>query len=239
MNWTALYTFVTSLLFEYEMDQTLFQTYLDDSQSQIEGMRPWMLLRANDMSQSCGPSTTWQTAFNLGSVTYPFMKFFQTVTTAAITLVDVNNNPYLLREVPFADRYQYKNVGGVFCVDYVNKKLYILGTLTQTYTIVQNYIYQPPRLNSNGSNTWVFDQYDATASKVLGFLIALRWKGIDYDLINLQNATQLGAAANMIIDRLTAWDADLQVNAQSGKDPFGNGNIDWQAGRLPGGVGPS
>lgn len=239
MNWTALYSFVTSLLFDYQMDQTLFQTYLDNAQAQIEGMRPWMVLRANDQSQTCGPSTSWQTPFNLGSVTLPFVKFFQTVTTPAVTIIDSNNNPYPLREVPYAERYSYQNVQGVFCVDYVGKKLYIMGTLTQSYTISQNYIYQPLRINSNGSNVWVFDQYDATASKVLGFLVALMWKGIDYDLINLQNATQLGAAANGIVDRLTAWDADMQVNAQSGLDPFGNGTIGWQAGRLPGGMGPS
>lgn len=240
MNWEAIYNFVVELLFQYEMDQSLFQVYLNNAQSQIEGMRPWVILRGTDSSQSCGPSTTWQTAFILGSVAQPFLKFFQTVTTGSIILVDSNNNPYILREIPFADRYQYMNVSGVFCVDYPNKNLYIMGQLTQTYKIVQNYIYRPSRLSpSPVDNIWVFDNYDSDASKVLGFLIALMWKGIDYDLINLQNATQLGAAANQIIDRLVAWDADLQVNMQSGKDPFGNGTIDWQAGRLPGGLGPS
>lgn len=239
MDWTHLYSFVTSLLFNYQMDVTLFQTYLDSAQAQIEGMRPWMILRANDASQTCGPSTTWQTQFNLGSTAQPFLKFFQTVTTPAVSLVDSNNNPYPLREVPYAQRYSYQTVQGVFCVDYVNKKLYIMGNLTQSYTIVQNYIYRPAKYDPTLENTWIFDNYDSTASQALGLLIALKWKGIDYDLINLQNATQLGNAANVIIDRLTAWDADLQANAQSGVDPFGTGTVGWQAGHLPGGIGPS
>lgn len=238
MNWNAIYAFVTSLLFDYQMDETLFQSYLDSSQADVEGMpgRPWMILRAVDSSQSCGPSTTFQTPFNLGSASFPFLKFYG---LQPIVLTDVNNNPYVLREIPFAQRFAYKSSGGVFCVDYVNKKLYIMGTLTQTYTINQNYIYRSPRLVKDSATLWVFDSYDGDASKALGFLIALMFKGIDYDIINLQNAAQLGQAAGKILNRLTAWDSDLQVNAQQGIDPFGTGAIDWQAGRLPGGTGPT
>lgn len=236
MNWQALYAFVTSLLFNYEMDQTLFQTYLDSAQQQVEGSRSWMALRATDSSQQCGPSTTWQTPFALGSVGLPFLKFFG---YNPIVLTDVNNNPYVLREINFAQRFAYKNTGGVFCVDYVNKILYILGTLTQTYTINQTYIYRPPRIDISGDNTWGLASYDTDNAKILGFMVALMWKGIDYDIINLQNATQLGAAAAAILNNMTRWDSDLQVNAQAGIDPFGNGNIDWQSGRLPSGVGPN
>lgn len=238
MNFTALYTFVTSLLFGYQMDVTLFQTFLDSSQQEVEGMasRPWVVLRATDNSQTCGPATNFQTAFNLGSVAAPFLKFYG---YQPIVLVDINNNPYVLREIPFAQRFQYQSIFGTFCVDYKNKKFYIMGTIQQSFTINQNYIYRSPRFLEDGSNTWVFDQYDGDASKILGFMIALKWKGIDYDIINLQNATQLGAQASGILNRLSALDFDWQVNMTVGVDPFGSGSVDWQAGRLPGGMGPT
>lgn len=236
MNWQALYTFVTSLLFGYEMDQTLFQTFLDSAQQQIEGMRPWMSLRAFDSSQTCSPATTFTTPFQLGSVPLPFLKFFG---YQPIVLTDANNNPFVLKEIPFAQRFQYKNNSGFFCVDYVNKVFYLMGTFTQSYTINQTYIYRSARIDISGDNTWALAAFDSDNAKLLGFLVALKWKGIDYDIINLQNATQLGQAGAAIIDIMTRWDSDLQVNSQAGVDPFGNGNIDWQAGRLPGGMGPS
>lgn len=242
MNDAQLYAFVTSLLFGYQMDITLYQTYRDASQSEVEGVRLWMVLRAVDSSQTAAPGNGYNTPLTLGSTTYPFVKFFQSVTTPSIILLDANNNATPLREVPFAQRFMYKDLNGVFCVNYATKQLYILGNLTQSYTVLQNYVYRPGRISNTGVTpvvAWVFDSYDADASKILGFLIAIKWKGIDYDIINLQNVAQLGQAAAAIMDRLTSWDADMQVNAQSGIDPFGTGTTGWQAGRLPGGIGPS
>lgn len=231
MTWDQLYTFVESLLFGYPMDTVLFQTYLDDIIAEIESARPWMILRASDASQSVTPATAYTTAFNLGTTALPFRKWYG---YSPIVLTDVNGNPTVLREIPFASRFAYKDSFGTFCVDYVNNRLYIMGTITQTYALNQNYIYKSPQVVSGTPSTgqiaqWVFP---TEYHKVLGYRIALSWKQVDYDIINLQNAQQLAGAAAAIFDQMTRWDSDLQVSAQAGIDPFGASSLGPQAGNI-------
>lgn len=230
MTWDQLYTFVESLLFGYPMDTVLFQSYLDNIVSEIESARPWMILRASDASQSVTAATSYTTAFTLGTTALPFRKWYG---YSPIVLTDVNGSPTVLREIPFASRFAYKSSFGTFCVDYANQNLYIMGTITQTYTINQNYIYKSGQVVATPVAPqvaqWVFP---TEFHKILGLRIALAWKQVDYDIINLQNAQQLAGMASAIYDQMTRWDSDLQVSAQAGIDPFGSSQLGPQAGNI-------
>lgn len=230
MNRTAIYNFVTSLLFGYQMDETTFEAFLDVAQDQVEISRPWIVLRAEDSSLSVGTSNDFTVAFTIAPTNSDFSRWIQaTPTGAPIVLTDSQNNPQGFLEVPLAQKFSYKDAGAKLFCDYGLKKFYLCGKITQSYTIHQFYLKKSAQVSANANNIWLFDSYGYSFSKVLGFLIALQWKGVDYDIINLQNAGELGKAAAGILDQMTRWDSELQQSMQAGKDPFASENGLWSA----------
>lgn len=217
MQKSALYTFVTSLLNEIQIDTTLFSTFLDVAQMRVEGIRPWVILRGQDNTQTASQGDTFLTSKNLAT---DFREWYD---ESPIQLVDSNNNPIGLVEVPFADRFQYRSSGGRFCVDYPNNKIYLLGNLTQSYTIYQNYIKVSTLVSTSDTTSWVFPE---RFHKILGLMIAEMWKnGIDYDVFTNSQATQQAGQAKAILDEMVRWDMRLQQNMTRGLDPFNQGTF--------------
>ena len=207
-----LYTLTTSLTSGVAIDTSLFDTFLDVAQMQLEGLRPWVILRTSNVSQSASPADTYQTAKTLAT---DFKEWWD---EAPMQLLDVNNNPSYLWEVPFADRYLYQKTGQKFCVDYPNNVFYLLGNITQNYTILQNYIKIPTLVSSSASATWVFPE---RFHKILALMVAIFWrKGVDYDIFNQTLAGNQEQQVAAILDIMTRWDSNLQYSMQRGKDPF-------------------
>ena len=228
MNRDALYIFVTSLLNEIQIDTTLFNTMLDVAQMRIEGIRPWVLLRGQDSTQIASAGDTFTTAKTLAS---DFREWFD---ESPIKLVDSRNNPIGLYEVPFLERFQYRNSGGRFCVDYPNSTFYLLGVLTQSYTIYQNYIKLPTLVSSSATASWVFP---VRFHKILGLMVAEMWKnGIDYDVFSNSQASQQAQQAQAILNEMTRWDSRLQQSMTRGLDPFNQGVNDLGNGGQPNGT---
>jgi len=217
MTREKLYDFVTSLCGGEEIDITLFNTFLDVAQMRIEGLRPWVWLRATDSSQTVSPADNYTTAKDLGD------NFFEWYEEAPLQLIDVNGNPSYLTEVPFSQRFQYQKMGGKFCVDYPNNNIYILGTITQAYTLYQNYIKNSELVSGDDNNEWIFPE---KFHKILGLLLAIFWrKGVDYDVFNQTQADNQEQQVLAIYDVMSRWDSNLQANMQRGKDPFDNFSI--------------
>jgi uncharacterized protein with GYD domain len=108
-------------------------------------------------------------------------------------------------------------------VDYPNNNIYLLGIITQAYTIRQNYIKIPTLVSSADSASWVFP---ARFHKVLGLMVAVYWKlGVDYDLVSNAQANNQAAQYNALLDIMTRWDSNLQANMQRGIDPFNSNTI--------------
>ena len=89
---------------------------------QYEGLRPWVMFRAEDITQSASSSDNFTVAKTLAS---DFSEWFD---EAPIQLIKSDGNASYLREVSFSDRYQYRNSAGRFCVDYANSLFYLLGS---------------------------------------------------------------------------------------------------------------
>ncbi len=223
MNNSAIYTLVSNLLFGFQMAQGLFNSLLDIAQDQVENMRPWMILRAEDSSQSVNSSSVFTTAIPLNA------NFRRWYGRNPIKLVDTNNNPLPFSEVPLANKFDYRLTGQKFFTDYVGKNLYLCGTLTQSYTVHQFFIKKGTQVSANANNVWDFDTYGYSYSPLLGFLIAMQYKGVDYDLVNLQNAGELGKQAAAILTGMVSWDGELQAAGQIGVDPFGQDTGGWSA----------
>lgn len=220
MNKTDLYTFVTSLLNEIQIDTTLFNSFLDNSQMEIEGRRPWVQLRAVDTSQTVSSGNTFLTAKTLPA---DFREWYD---EAPILLVNSNNMVQALLEVPFSQRYPYRQQDGIFCVDYPNSNLYVMGNITQTYTLHQHYIKIPTLISAADGNSWVFP---VRFHKILGLMIAEKWKnGIDYDVFSNAQASQQAGQALAILNEMTRWDDRLQKNMTRGINPF-SGELGFQS----------
>lgn len=210
MTKAELYTFVTSLTGGIQIDADLFDTFLDVAQMQIEGLRPWVILRGIDTTQSLSAGDNWQNAKDLPS------DFKEWCEETPVRLVDANYNVIDIAEIPFAKRLDYKTSSGVFCVDYSNNEFYVLGNLTQPYTIHQSYVKAAPLVS--GDNTWTFPE---RFHKILALMVAVFWrKGIDYDIFNQTLADNQMQQINGILDIMTRWDSNLQQGMQRGLDPF-------------------
>ncbi len=198
---------VTSLLNEIQIDTTLFDTFLDNAQMRVEGIRPWVVLRTQDATQIASPGDDFTVGKTLAS---DFREWYD---EAPIQLVS-NNVSQPLVEVPFADRFIYKSSGGRFAADYVNNLFYLLTNINQAYTIYQNYIRVAPLVSAN--NTWVFPE---RFHKILPLMIAEMWKnGIDYDVVSNAQASQQSMQAAAMLSEMTRWDSRLQLNMTRGID---------------------
>lgn len=215
MTRDELYTFTTSLTAGVAIDSDLFDTLLDVAQMQVEDMRPWVKLRAEDTSLTVSPGNTYTTSKALPA---DWKEWYD---ESSIELVDANNNPMPLLEIPYKDRLMYRNSSGKYTVDYANNVVYILGPITQSYTLKQNYIEVPTLVSSAASATWVFPE---RFHKILALMVAIFWKhGVDYDIINNLQADNQAVQVRAILDLMTRWDSNLQANMQRGKEFFSEG----------------
>jgi hypothetical protein len=223
MKNSDLFIFLTSLLNEIKIDATLFATFLDVAQMRVEDIRPWVVLRSEDKTQTVPAGTTYTTPFNFPAAN-DWKEFYSAdpVSDSQMFLLDSNNNQMGLKEVPFSSRFQFQNTFGKFCVDYVNSKIYLLGIKSygQSFTLQIPYIKTATLISSAPTATWALP---TRYSKILSLQIAEMWKnGIDYDVFSDAQATKQGQQAMAILDLMTRWDSRLQLNMTKGLDPFGN-----------------
>lgn len=212
MTRADLYTFVTSLLNDTQIDETLFENLLDNAQMEVEGMRPWVQLRSSDATQSWNPGDTYQTGKTLNA---SFREWYE---EQPVILLDTNKTPFQLSEIPYSQNYLYKDQVGRFAVDYPNNLLYIMGTPDKAYTVVQNFIKVSTLVSATSTSTWIFP---ARFHKILGLMVAEKWKnGIDYDVFSNAQANQQTAQATDILNEMTRWDSRLQQSMTRGLNPF-------------------
>lgn len=220
MNKTQLQQFVISLLDDNQMGDTLFDTFLDIAQSNRENARPWMILRTVDSTQTANTSDTYLTAKTLPA------DFKKTYTRFSVVLTDSNGNVISkLREIPISKRNEYKSDSSKFYINYVTRQFFLCGNQSQSSTINFHYIYKSTKISAADTNTWVFDSYDDTYVKMLGFDIAVMHKlGVDYDQINAVQGNNNALQASIIFNQMAEWDSELVQQAQEGVDYGGSGS---------------
>ena len=224
MNRDNLYEFVTGLLDGFQMDSTLFDTFLDVAQSNREGARPWVYLRREDSSQIANTSDTYTTEKFLPE------GFKKTYTRFPIVLTDSQGNVVRkLREIPIHERHQYRNDGNKFYINYAEGTFFLCGTQSQTCTINFYYIESSSRLSEYPTSAWVLSSFDGGYTKILGFDVAVMHKlGVDYDQINAAQADNNALQAKIMFEQMAEWDSQLAQSAQEGVDFGSVGNTGFQ-----------
>lgn len=215
MTKTELYTFTTSLLDGLEMEETLFDTFLNIAQMYWENQRPWMILRSEDTSQTISTGNTFETEKSLPT---DFRKWY---TRFPIVLTDSQaNSQQFLREIPISMKLAYKQDISRFYCNYRTNKFYVCGQPSQSLTIRQYYIMKTTLVSASDSNDWDFP---TEYHPILALSVATYHKlGIDYDIINNSQASNNAALAVQIYMSMSEWDSDLQNSSIQGQD-YGSG----------------
>lgn len=217
------YTFVTSLLGGYQMDTTLFDTFLGIAKNTVEGLRPWVKLRTVDTSQTVSASGSYLTAKALPS---DFRKWYD-LENAIVLSTASQQIPYV--EIPISQRLRYRDYMGRFYADYTNNQFYICGPVSGSFTANLNYIRSSAALSAD-SDTW---EFPSEYHPILGLYVAGFWKsGVDYDPINKPQADEHSRLANVIYTSMVKWDGDLQSSQTRGLDPFGTLPVPGTVGSL-------
>lgn len=219
MSYQELYAFVTELLGKYQMDDTLFKIYLDIAQAQIEGLRPWRFLITEDATQAISPSDTFTSG---KTIPVNFLNY------SSMVLVDSGNNGIECEQIAIESKFAYKDTFAKYYCDFTKMKLYFCGLIPQAYAIHQFYVQMSPLVSAN--NVWVFPSF---YHKLLALRVAAMWKmQVDYDVISAGQAQAQESAATAMLDAMTRWDANLQLKAIEGNDPYGGSFGGPQAGKL-------
>jgi len=210
MTKNDIYSRVTNLLDDEEIDTSLFDYLLDLAQARREGMRPWAKLRAVDTANTVTAGNTF-----LSSKTLPtnFRKFYS---NRPISLIDSNNNFFGFRSgIPFEERYQYQSDSEVFYVDHANDTFYLCGNVNQTLIIAMFYIKKPTLVSSDDAAEWVFpEEYHG----ILPLDIATYYRlGPDYDILGNAQGERYATIANGLYREMEKWDNELQLFALQGR----------------------
>ena len=220
MTRIEIYNVVTGLLDNIQLDSSVFNNLLDIAQMQVEGIRPWIILQTEDDSQSVSAGDTSAKRLPADFLLWPY--------ESSVQLIDAQNNASYLLEVPYSERAKYRQTPGRFCVNYSTNEVFILGNLTQSYTVRQNYVKSSTLVSTSDSSSWVFP---SRYHNILPQMIVSFWrKGVDYDIFNSVMGDEATRVAQAILDVMTRWDSSLQQNMQRGKvffesNSIGNGTV--------------
>lgn len=217
MTRNQIKAFVVELLDGFEMPETLFTRFLDIAQMYWEGQRPWVLLRAEDTTQTVTTANTYETAKTLPT---DFRKWY---TRFPIVLTDAQGNPQSrLVEIPINLKSQYRTDPSRFYCNYATQELFICGAPGSSLTVRQYYIRRGTRISAAAANTWDLDVNDEYTT-ILGLSVAVYHKlGVDYDIINNAQADANASLARQIFNIMTDWDAELAESGLNGQT-YGTG----------------
>jgi hypothetical protein len=225
MTGPELETFCEEINGGASIGSTLLFQFINLAKAMVEQSRPWMALRYTDISKSVTTANTWQTAIDLSTIAR-FNRFYG---EEPIKLFDGTNGVQSFRQVPWHQRLDYRNTSGTFVYDEANKILYLNGTVQFAGTLYIDHIKDSPDITDDDSSSWVFPSW---AHPLLGFYaVAINKGGVDYDDVNARMAPDNRAQANAILQRLEAWDAEKQLQAQQNIDPYQAGN-DYTPGAI-------
>jgi hypothetical protein len=226
MTGPELATFAEELNGGASIGDTLLFQFINLAKAMVEQTRPWMLLRSTDTSLSVTAANTWQTAKSLSGIAR-FSRFYG---DDPIQLFDGTNRIQRFRQVPWNMRLAYKDMPNTFVYDESTQTLYLNGTVQFAGSLYIDHVKDSPDITNADSSSWIFPSW---SHSLLGFYaVAINKGGVDYDDVNARMAPDNRAQANAIIKHLEAWDAEKQLQAQQGVDPYNSPNDGYRSGAI-------
>lgn len=220
---SALKTFTENIIDDV-LDEDFFIDLVNMSITELTYDRAWQVLISFDSSQSSGASDT-----------YLSMKSLPTDFSYPLDKINVGVDR-VHKQVPFIDRYKYKNNSGFFYIDYANNQFAVIGSANTTQTIYFPYVKTTTAVTAvtEDLDTAAIYPFPSFAQKLLGLMIAGFYTGgVDYDDIYARMSPQQQKQAEMIRRRLVDWDTKLALASMDGSasefisdydSPNGNSN---------------
>lgn len=204
MTTEELQQMTTDLLDGREIGTTFFIQILNMQKRIREQSRPWVILRAEDGSNSVTTGNTYKTAHTLPE---RFMRFYGEY---PIKIVDSAENVQdEFYERGYNMRRKMKDHNGIFFVDYANDNLYLSGSISKAGTMYIDFIQASADFTNGGSEEWPFPE---NFHPLLAFDVAITQKGgVDYDDIHARMVQYHGIDVRALENAMNMWDAQLQV----------------------------
>jgi len=209
MTGTTLKQLTTDLLGGAELGDTLFYQLLNIAKNNREGLRPWIILRAEDSEETASSGDTFETMKDLPS------DFRRTLTRDTMVL---RAGESILRytQIPFSSRQIDRKRNQVFYIDLANSQYALCGSVSKTHVIYLYYIKKSTDIEE--ATEWVFP---SEYHPILAFDVAVMHKGgIDFDDINARMAQYNGLDARMIERMMIKWDNEMQLAEQQGVENY-------------------
>lgn len=205
-----MYTLTQGLLSGFAMDQTMFYQLLNSAKARRERRRDWVVLRDFDSSKSFTASDSYTSTKALPSTFLRVYAPYSNTTDkdgsqTGVYLVDSAGNKTALSPIPFARRFDYKDVEGKYYIDSKNNTIGRTGSTAGTLHLF--YHSSTPTIDENA--TWV--GFPDDAGVLLAYDVAVQHKGgIDWDTVNANQVPYNLDAMQKIESSLNMWDARLQ-----------------------------
>ena len=200
------YSLASTLLHNFQMDKTMFYTFLNTARTIREMTRPFMRLRKLDTSQIANVSDIFTPLTPTTSKTLP-TDFMMLTKEATIMLFDGQQTWLTYNEIPMDLQVQYKDMSNRFFIDHANGKYYLLGIVDRQYNIFM--FYQADYGDISDLTTWV-NIPDRFRAGLVYDAVAMYELGVDYDTTNARNANMNAQKGDQIFDAMCKWDDNLQ-----------------------------
>lgn len=186
---TLFYTLVS----DEELDTTAAYQLLNQADAVLRQKRPWEILKKRNTSLTRTSGEDWTSSKALPSDFHRPWKL----------KVGIGQKP--LKRIPYDMLQEYKDIAGIYAIDYANNVYYITGP-TWTGTIYNHYLYKPDTLVEAGTPVFPADYHP-----IYAYTMAEIWMGgIDQDERSIAAVPQWQKQHKALWEAMTDWDAELK-----------------------------
>lgn len=188
------------------LDSVFFYQLVNMKKNALENSRDWMTLRKFDSSITFSSSDDYTATKSLPA------RFLRTYTVfdrigleqPGVYIVDGNGAKYPLKPIPFANRFDYKDVDGYYYIDVANNKIGRTGTLAGTLHL----FFLQGTEDISSSSEWAFPTF---AHPLLSYEVVIEQRGgMDWDRIAANQVPFNRDTVNKLQYQLSLWDSQLQ-----------------------------
>lgn len=192
-----------------ELSSTVAYTLLNLAQDTLEDERDWVVLRKRDATLTHASSDTFDTEHPLPTRFKRERKVYAEY---------ANGHLDELHPVDYEEKEVFKNSVGHYAINYGTGKIHLLGSYSESVTIVVYYIEASIDLAEGVTCVW-----PEKKGAVLAYQMAQIYSGgIDGDDVNFRMSENQMKEFNAIRNSMYQWDGNLQLKA-----------MDYQAGINP------
>lgn len=215
MNGAEIITFFETLVKDEELDIVAKYQLLNQADAQIRMWRPWEILKSVDSTKSRSAGEDYTNTKSLPSSFHRPLRL----------KVGTGHRP--LKRVKFENLLEYKDVAGIYAIDFKNAVYAITGT-TWTGTIYFWHFYKPDAIDADSEPVFPDDYHP-----IYAYHMAEIWMGgIDQDERSLAAVPQWVKQYAVLKMAMFDWDDELKQNDVMSQSYADEELPDLELGRL-------